>query len=179
VNDANIKLLTVSVILAWLTMPPCMAADDMLSRADVSRMFSTSFTQWSLDLKESQEMGEAKIAVDGTYQWTLITIIQIGTRKTTPIYSQGALKRPSKVSISIQEILRESEKTEKLTDDQLLSIVSDLQRNMLPEFSVTTVIDLVGGVSQYHFSIFEAGRYPHIAPAAQQTNGCWQQCIRR
>jgi hypothetical protein len=50
---------------------------------------------------------------------------------------------------------------------------------MLPEFSVTTVIDLVGGVSQYHFTIFEAGRYPHMDLAAQQTNGCWQQCIRR
>lgn len=42
----------------------------MLSKADVSRTFSASFTQWSLDLKVSQEMGEAKIAVDGTSQWT-------------------------------------------------------------------------------------------------------------
>ena len=40
---------------------------------------------------------------------------------------------------------------------------------MMPEYSVTTTIDLVGGVSQYHFTVYEVGEYPQLDRVAHQT----------
>lgn len=173
------SVLSIIYAVAFTLAPLIAHADEMLTKSFVSNIFSTSFADWSSSLKESVEMGDAKIAVNGTYIWTQLTLTPFGILKVTPEYLPGQLRRPGKLQISIEENKVKSDQTLQLTDKQLLSVISSYQRTMLPEYSVTTTIDLIGGVSQYHFTVYEVGEYPQLDRVAQQTNGCWQQCIRR
>ena len=173
------SLLSIISVVALTLTPAGADADEMLTKSLIAKTFSTSFADWSNSLKDSVEMGDAKVAVNGTYNWTQLTLTSFGILKVTPEYSPSQLRRPNKLRVSIEENKSKSDKTLQLTDEQLLSVIASYQRTMLPEYSVTTTIDLIGGVSQYHFTLYEVGEYPQLDRVAQERNGCWQQCIRR
>jgi hypothetical protein len=176
----QVRLVLVALCIAALLFVPLrVAADEVLSKSLVTKTFSTSFSDWSVSLRESYEMGDAKIAVNGTYNWTQLSLTSIGILKITPEYLPNQLKRPKRLRVSVEENQAGSNKTLQLTDEQLLSIIASFQKAMLPEYSVTTIIDLIGGVSQYHFTLYEVGQNPPMDRVAIETKGCWQQCIRR
>jgi hypothetical protein len=162
-----------------LLLPLGSEANELLNKDDVTRYFSSSFTEWSVLLKESHELGDAQVAVNDTYNWTRLSLISIGILKVTPEYSPGHLHRPRRLRVSVQENEARSKETFKLTDEQLLSMISLFQEEMLPEYSVTTTIDLVKGYSQFHFILYKVGEYPQMDRVAIETKGCWQSCIRR
>jgi hypothetical protein len=179
-TDQQLRLVLAVLCLAALFLVPLrVAADEVLRKSLVTKTFSTSFSDWSVSLRESHEMGDAKIAVNGTYNWTQLTLTPIGILKITPEYLPNQLKRPKRLRVSVEENQAGSHKTLQLTDEQLLSIIASFQKAMLPEYSVTTTIDLIGGVSQYHFTLYEVGQNPPMDRVAIETEGCWQQCIRR
>ncbi len=162
-----------------LLLPLGSTANELLMKHDVARYFSSSFAEWSVLLKESHELGDAQVAVNDTYNWTRLSLISIGTLKVTPEYSPGHLHRPKRLRVSVRENETRSKKTLQLTDEQLLAMISSFQKEMLPEYSVTTTIDLVKGYSQFHFILYKVGEYPQMDRVAIETKGCWQRCLRR
>jgi hypothetical protein len=179
-NQATTMHLILTFASLFILLAPSNAsADDLLTKSFVSRMFSTSFSEWSESLTDSHAMGDAKVAVNGTYSWTQLTLTPIGILKVTPDYARQYLNRPKRLDVSLQENQARGKKTLQLTDAELLELISSLQKEMLPEYSLTTTIDLVGGVSQYHFTLYEVGEYPQLDRVSKDTNGCWQRCIRR
>jgi hypothetical protein len=166
-------------LFALFLLPLDSRANELLKKQDVTRYFSLSFTEWSVLLKESHELGDAQVAVNDTYNWTRLSLVSIGILKVTPEYSPGHLHRPKRVRVSVRENEARSKKTLQLTDEQLLSMISLFQKEMLPEYSATTTIDLVKGYSQFHFILYKVGEYPQMDRVAIETKGCWQRCIRR
>ena len=168
-----------AALVALLFVPGGVLAEQLLGKPDVAKAFSTTFADWSDSLKDANEMGDAKVAVHGTYIWTKLTLTSLGVSKVTTEYLPNQLKRPNKLKVSLAENKARSSKTLSLKDEDLLDIIASFQKQMLPEYSVMTTIDLIGDVSQYHFTLYEVCQYPQMDKVAIQTKGCWQQCIRR
>jgi len=63
--------------------------------------------------------------------------------------------------------------TKKLTDQQLIEMISAWYNQMLPEYTVVTKIEFSRTNVQVNFFIFEVETYPPIDLAAKKAQGCW------
>lgn len=153
-------------------------AEEILSKEDARKSFSLSFNQWSDNLKQISIAGVGKV-LGTSYELTLVTKSSTGFLKTTPIYTSDNLNRPSKLVVSVEQSGFNGLITKKLTDQQLIDMISQWYNEMLPEYTVMTKIQFSDKNVQTQFFIFEVGTYPPIDIAAKKTQGCWQKCILR
>lgn len=165
--------------LALLHVPLGAQAEEILSKNDAKSTFDFSFVQWSQNLKQLESAGIAKGAFVAPHELTLFLETSKGLLKVTPAYLTNQLQRPHKISIAVEQTLNESAKTKRYSDAQLKEKVSKWHREMLPEFTVMTNIDLGGDTVQYNFTMFEKGVYPSMDIVGEITKGCWKDCIKR
>ena len=154
-------------------------AEDMLSKEDARQTFNLTFQVWASNVRAAHEGGVAKGLVNTEYEWTLLVPTEAGVLKVTPSYLPSNLTRPHKIMIGIEQTGTLSQLTKRLRDDQIIEIVQKGYRQMLPEFTVLSNVDLAGETVQYNFVLFEVGRYPEIDQLAGKTLGCMEVCVKR
>jgi hypothetical protein len=172
-------VIRVIAISASLLMPLSAQAEEILSKEDAKNTFALSFAQWSENAKQLQSLGAARFAFAGPHDLTVLVLTPDGILKVTPSYLSNQLQRPHKISIAVEQSPIQSRKTRSLSDAELKERIAKWHREMLPEFTAMTNIDLIGDTVQYNFTLFEVGVYPPMDAVGKTTKGCWQQCIRR
>jgi len=173
------SFLPIVSIVCLMLMPLGAKAEEILSKDDAKNTFGLSFSQWSNNVKQLQSTGAARFAFAGPNELTLFVLTAGGVLKVTPSYLPNQLQRPHKISIAVEQTPSESAKTKNLSDAQLKEKISKWHREMLPEFTVMTNIDLIGETVQYNLTMFERGVYPPMDVVGETSKGCWQQCIKR
>jgi hypothetical protein len=172
-------VIRVLAISASLLMPLSALAEEILSKEDAKNTFALSFAQWSANAKQLQSSGAARVAFAGPHDLTLLVLTPDGILKVTPSYLSSNLRRPHKISIAVEQTPSESRKTRSLSDAELKERIAKWHREMLPEFTAMTNIDLIGDTVQYNFTMFEQGVYPLMDIVGKENRGCWQECIKR
>ena len=154
-------------------------AVEILSKEDAKRTFSTSFDEWKSAAGILQSQNSAKTLIASKYEITFVVDQGHSILKVTPSYQEGNLSRPHKINVSVEQRQDFSALTRSMKDGEIKKMIADWYQRMLPEFTLMTSVDMTSGLVQYDFTIFEVGRIPLLDLVGQQTNGCWQQCIRR
>lgn len=172
-------VLSIISVVALTLMPLSIQAEEILSKEDAKNTFRLSFAQWSENLRQLKSAGMGEVAVAGPNELTLFILTAGGVLKVTPSYLSNQLQRPHKISIAVEQTPSESAKTRSFSDVQLEEKISKWYREMMPEFTVMTNIDLIGNTVQYNFMMFERGVYPLMDMVGKENRGCWQQCIKR
>lgn len=172
-------LVTPILLLALMTAPLSIGAEEILSKKEAKQTFSLSFAEWKNNLKKVSQSGVGKVAIAGEYDWTLLMPNAGGVLKITPSYLSSNLNRPHKISIGVEQAAAESAKTRRLSNVQIKDMIAKWHSEMLPEFTAMTNLDLVGETAQYNFTLFEVGVYPAMDAAGKITRGCWEDCIKR
>ena len=173
------SVLSIISVVALTLMPLSSQAEEILSKEDAKNTFGLSFAQWSENLRQLKSAGMGEVAVAGPNELTLFVLTSGGVLKVTPSYLSNQLQRPHKISIAVEQTPSESTKTKNLSEAELKEKISKWYREMLPEFTVMTNIDLIGETVQYNFTMFERGVCPLMDTVGKENRGCWQQCIRR
>jgi hypothetical protein len=167
------------VCLCSLFLAGHTSAVEILSKSDAKQTFESNYEQWETNLRNIQLLGLGKVERAGRYELTLIVQASTGLLKVTPSFLPNQLHRPHRISVSVEQTEVFSRLTTNLSDEVIRKMIAEWQHEMLPEFTVMTNVDLVGGVAQFDFTIFEVGVYPLMDQLAKQTRGCWQQCVMR
>jgi hypothetical protein len=173
------RLLKIICAFCFFALHTTSYSEEVLSKEDAKRTFDKSFLQWTMALMMVKENNIGQVYIAGEYDWTMIVNQGHSILKITPAYLKNELDRPHKVSVSVEHNKTLSDITSTLSDAQLKEMVNKWYREMQPEYTVMTEVDLKRGIVQYNFSIFEVGKYPLMDIAAKQSQGCWQQCIKR
>ncbi len=173
------RLFASAILSLSLLSPIATYAVEILSKDDAKQTFAMSFADWSANVKQIHDMGLGKGAIAGTYDWTLLMPTPAGILKVTPSYLPNQLQRPHKISIAVEQTKVPSAATRGLSDAELKSMIEKWYREMLPEYTAMTNIDLVGETVQFNFTLFEQGVYPPMDIVAKETKGCWKECIKR
>lgn len=172
-------LAKIVVCLCSLLIAGHISAVEILSKEDAEQTFESDYEQWEVNLRNIQLLGLGQVARAGRYELTLIVQTPTGLLKVTPSFLPNQLHRPHRISVSVEQTEAFSRVTTNLSDEAIKQMIADWQHEMLPEFNVMTDVDLVGGVAQFDFTIFEVGVYPLMDQLAKHTKGCWQQCVKR
>lgn len=174
-----LKKFSLYVSLCLALAPFASSAEDLLSKDDASRLFNTPFSEWKQQVIAAHASGAARglVAPDGTL--TLIAKTPSGTLKVSPIYTATSDVKPQRIAVSVEQTPAISKVTSSLSDSNLLEIIDKTRQQMLPEFTVFTKIDVIDGIAQYDFFIFEIGTLPELDALAVTKKGCWQDCINR
>lgn len=167
------------VCLGSLFLAGHASAIEVLSKKDAKQTFESSYEQWEVNLRNVQLLGFGQVAKAGRHDLTLIVQTPTGLLKVTPVYLPDQLDRPHRISVSVEQRMPFSRVTSSLSDEAIKQMIAQWQAEMLPEFTVMTNVDLIGGGAQFDFSIFEVGVSPLMDQVAKQTKGCWQQCLKR
>ena len=176
----TMKTLLTSTLLSLIALSPVsISAEEILSKDDARKTFSMSFADWSQNVKTIHNSGLGKAAIAGTYDWTLLMQTTMGILKVTPSYLPSQLQRPHKISIAVEQYKLPSSVTRALSDAELKTMIEKWYRNMLPDYTAMTSIDMTGDTVQYNFTMFERGVYPPMDVVGENSKGCWQQCIKR
>jgi hypothetical protein len=178
--EMNMRNLIASLFVTILAVCPVPTfAEEILSKEDARQTFSMSFTEWSTNVKTVHDAGLGRAAIAGTYEWTLLMQTPMGILKVTPSYLPNQLQRPHKISIAVEQNKVPSAITRARPDAELKNMIEKWYREMLPDYTAMTNIDLMGETVQFNFTLFEKGVYPPMDMVARDTKGCWQQCIKR
>lgn len=164
----------------WLIVAlgvPTDARAQWLARALIERTFNTAFDDWRSQLKDAHEMGAGKVAISGSYEWTLLTLTSDGIMEITPHYGHGQLDRPQKLQIKIEQNNAETEKTRSLPRATLLSKISEMHGQLRDRYSVLTEIELGDGAASLYFTIYPRGRFPHLDKLGDENKGCLRDCV--
>lgn len=151
----------------------------MLSKADAARMFTTSKEQWKDQVIAAHSAGVGKAAFDTNGTITLIAPTPAGVLKVSPIYTEASGASPHRIVVSVEQPIAISAITQTMNDADLLQIIEKARREMLPEYTVLTKIDLTERTVQYDFFIFRVGTIPDLDRLAIERRGCWDACIQR
>ena len=153
-------------------------AEQILSKSDAKRTFDTSLSKWVANLNYLQTNGMAQVQVVNDLEHTVIVNQPEWTLLVTPTYRQTNNTRPFKVTTSVRFPVGKSTLLP-LSDQELKSVIGKWQKEMLPEYSVMTNIDVRDRIVMVTFTIFEVGTFPDLDEMAKNTSGCWKDCIRR
>jgi hypothetical protein len=120
----------------------------------------------------------AEVRVDNDFEHTVIVRQPEWTLLVTPSYKEKELSRPFKVTTSV---LFPPEKSTLLSlgDSELKLLIERWQAEMLPEYSLTTQIDVRNRIVLVTFTMFEVGKFPEIDAISKSNKGCWKECVRR
>lgn len=155
------------------------SADDMLSKADATLVFSQSFEAWKSQTEMAKAAGVAHAAAASDYEITLYMRTSLGVLAVTPTYVASDLAKPRRIAVSALQSPAASLISKTVSDAGLKDIIAKVQQQMLPEFTVLMKVDLTGKEVQFDHFIFEAGVHPMLDEMAVQKKGCWEQCITR
>ena len=153
-------------------------AHDLLSKPVLSQTFAMTFSQWRHHLQDANDMGSGKVAVSGSYVWTLLTLTAGGILEITPEFLPGHLHQPRKLLLTFEQNRALTEQTRSMSQDQLKKVINEIRLEMKPEFSVLTELDLDKTAARFYFTVYQQGEFPPHDRLAEETQGCWRDCIR-
>ena len=149
----------------------------MLSKADASRLFPQSFQDWKTQVESAQNLGVAISEISSKYEITLAANKPTGILFVTPTYASGYEDRPNRILVTVRQSKLAAKITRELSEDAIKDIVKQTHKEMLPEFTVLTRVNLKDNSVQFDFFIFESGVHSLLDETAKASKGCWQQCI--
>jgi hypothetical protein len=153
--------------------------DDVLSKADATRVFSQSFNSWRTNALLVQSTGAGTAQIASEYEITLFVKAPGGILAVTPSYKKFSEDKPWRITVSVMQDEAGSFITRTVSDSGLKAIMAEIQGQMLPEFTVLSKVDLTAKNVQYDYFIFEVGVFPLLDELAVLSKGCWKQCITR
>jgi hypothetical protein len=177
VNPAIQKMTGVVVGVILCACSAAGHAHDLLSKPVLRQTFAMTFSQWRHHLQDANEMGSGKVAVSGSYEWTLLTLTAGGILEITPEFLPGQLHRPRKLLLTFEQNRALTEQTRAMSQDQLKKVINDIRLEMKPEFSVLTELDLDKKAARFYFTVYQHGEFPPHDRLAEETQGCWRDCI--
>ena len=172
-------MLKVFTLICSLLAGVAANANEILSKDDAGKTFNKSFLQWTTSLMLVEENKLGKSAVASEYEWTMIIDQGHSILKITPSYLRDQLIRPYKLSVGVEHRKEFSSFANSMSDLEIKKMISKWYHQMLPEYTIMTQVDLKDGVVQFNFTIFEYGKNHIIDLAGKNTDGCWQECIKR
>jgi hypothetical protein len=154
-------------------------AFEILSKQDAERTFNKSLSEWKDDANLLVKSGQGEAIQDDDKTVTMIIFISNSILKVSPQYKENNLNRPWKIAVAVEQNKELTAKTKLLGEEGMRKLVAKWHKEMKPEYTVMTEFDLKGETLQINFSIFEYGTNLLIDSLGNETNGCWQNCIKK
>jgi hypothetical protein len=155
-------------------------ADNILSKSDAAQMFLMPLSDWKENVSEAKRLGYALPSVDdGEREYTLVVKTPHGRLITTPEYSQSDFSKPQKLVVSVIQTSNLAKMMRELSDAELKQMIAGWHREMLPEYTVISKIELSAIRNIITYNIFQRGSNPIIDKVGDEFQGCWKNCIQR
>lgn len=175
----DMKYIRFILLLLTVSISNYSYAFEILSKKDTERTFNKSLSEWKDDANLLLKSGQGEVIQADDRTVTMIIFISNSILKVSPQFKEDNLKRPWKIAVAVEQNKELTEKTKLLGDEGMRKLVAKWHNEMKPEYTVMTEFDLKGETLQINFSIFEYGTNLLIDSLGNETNGCWQGCIKK
>ena len=154
-------------------------AETILSKQDADAMFSLSFEEWKQNVLAAEAAGFAKYDSLNPLEVTMISDAPFGRVITTPGYKDSDT-RPWKLQVSIIFSPEASAIFLVQSPQQHETLVQEIYREMLPEYTVMTemILPRPDGLVMKNYQIFRYGDFPLLDFEGAKSAGCWKDCLK-
>jgi len=171
------KILTIIFIALWANNVGAVEPI-VIPKSDTAAMFTMSLEAWKKNVIGLQNANLAQYDTNGTDEYTLIYETDLARIITTPAYKQENTKKPWKVSLAILYYLEGTERFNSISKDNLKKFIGDIYEEMLPEFTVYSLIKRSKELVIQEHQIFEYGSDKIGDEYGAKNKGCFKDCIQ-
>jgi hypothetical protein len=167
------------ITVTSLLFSDAFAADKILSKSDADQMFQMPLADWKKNVAEAKRLGIALPSEESEREYTLVVNTPHGRLLTTPEYVPSDLTKPQKLVVTVLQAGDISILIGKMSHEDLKRMIADWHKDMLPEYTVLSKIEIYPKGNAITFTIFKYGSNSIIDQVGEKYQGCWKDCIQK